>query len=144
MAQQDPPFPASGAPPARGAATPAPPAPPSLPPRRMIPHPVPLLRRLVPALSLLVVATGCSRSSGSAEVAEAETPADRTALFTKLPSSATGVRFENRLTESADLNVFTYRNFYNGGGVAIGDLDGDGLPEVLLTANEGGPRLYLN
>ena len=65
-------------------------------------------------------------------------------LFTRLPSSQTGVRFENRLTDSRELNVFTYRNYYNGGGVALGDLTSDGLPEVVLTANVAGPRLYLN
>src|SRR5262249_36485358 len=41
-------------------------------------------------------------------------------------------------------NVFTYRNFYNGGGVAIGDLSGDSLPEIVLTSNQEGPKLYLN
>src|SRR5215208_2110499 len=77
-------------------------------------------------------------------------PANRTAppidgkLFTRLPSSYTGVTFENPLTESREQNVFTYRNFYNGGGVALGDLTGDSLPEMLLTSNQGGPRLYLN
>ena len=65
-------------------------------------------------------------------------------LFTRLPSSETGVVFENRLAESREFNVFTYRNYYNGGGVALGDLTGDGLPEIVLTANVGGPRLYLN
>jgi hypothetical protein len=65
-------------------------------------------------------------------------------LFTRLPSSYTGVRFENRLVETRELNVFTYRNFYNGGGVAIGDLNGDSLPELLLTSNLDGNRLYLN
>ena len=54
------------------------------------------------------------------------------------------MRFENRITETADLNVFKYRNFYNGGGVAIGDLTGDGLPEVILVSNQGGPRLFMN
>ena len=43
-----------------------------------------------------------------------------------------------------ELNVFTYRNYYNGGGVAIGDLTGDGLPEIVLTSNQGGPRSILN
>ena len=54
------------------------------------------------------------------------------------------MRFENRLHETRDNNVFRYRNYYNGGGVAIGDLTGDGLPEIVLTSNEGGPRVYLN
>jgi len=42
------------------------------------------------------------------------------------------------------MNVFTYRNFYNGGGVAAGDLNGDGLPDLMLTSNMHGNRLYLN
>jgi hypothetical protein len=65
-------------------------------------------------------------------------------LFTQLPSTYTGVRFENRLADTRDLNVFTYRNYYNGGGVALGDLTGDGLPEVFLTSNLDENRLYLN
>src|SRR5712692_5763085 len=65
-------------------------------------------------------------------------------LFTRMPSSYTGVHFENRLSDTRDLNVFTYRNYYIGGGVAIGDLTGDGLPEIVLTSNQGGTRLYLN
>ncbi|TMB94255.1 MAG: VCBS repeat-containing protein, partial [Chloroflexi bacterium] len=75
---------------------------------------------------------------------EAPPPAQPGQLFTRLPSSYTGIDFANRLTDSRDFNVFTYRNFYNGGGVAIGDLSGDSLPEIVLTSNEGGPRLYLN
>ncbi len=73
-----------------------------------------------------------------------EAPAAEGRLFTELPSSYTGVRFENRLTDTHELNVFTYRNYYNGGGVALGDLTGDGLPELLLTSNLGPNRLYLN
>jgi hypothetical protein len=65
-------------------------------------------------------------------------------LFTSLPSSYTGVNFTNRVTDTPDFNVFTYRNYYNGGGVALGDLTGDGLPEIVLTSNEDGPKLYLN
>jgi len=61
-----------------------------------------------------------------------------------LPASYTGLHFANRVEATQELNVFTYRNFYNGGGVGIGDLNGDGLPEVMLTSNQHGNRLYLN
>src|SRR5436190_12080669 len=93
------------------------------------------LHVFLPALCLLA---GCSAAS-----TPAPPPADGH-LFTLLPPSYTGVRFENRLTDTHDLNVFTYRNYYNGGGVALGDLTGDGLPEIVLTSNQGGTRLYLN
>jgi enediyne biosynthesis protein E4 len=86
----------------------------------------------------------CSGGDGSGLGGRGTPPAADGHLFTLLPSGYTGVRFENRLTPTRDLNVFTYRNYYNGGGVALGDLTGDGLPEIVLTANEGGTRLYLN
>ena len=94
-------------------------------------------RRAAPLLRLLAAGllASCSGAGGSTPIAP---------LFTRLPSSETGVVFENRLTDTRELNVFTYRNFYNGGGVAIGDLTGDGLPEVVLTSNLGGTRLFLN
>ena len=92
-------------------------------------------------LFLLLAIVACSETKRD----DAPPPASRDGqLFTRLPSSYTGVNFANRLTETRDFNVFTYRNFYNGGGVAIGDLTGDSLPEIVLTSNEGGPRLYLN
>ncbi len=56
----------------------------------------------------------------------------------------TSIQFTNTLTESDDFNVFKYRNFYNGGGVATGDLNNDGLPEVFFTANQSANKLYLN
>lgn len=56
----------------------------------------------------------------------------------------TGINFENTLKDGVDFNIFSYRNFYNGGGVAIGDLNNDGLPEVFFTANQENNKLYLN
>ena len=94
-------------------------------------------------MALCLVAMAC-RGERPAEGFVGELPRPDGHLFTKLPASYTGVRFENRLTETRDFNVFKYRNFYNGGGVAAGDLTGDGLPELVLTSNQSGPRLYLN
>ncbi len=65
-------------------------------------------------------------------------------LFHLLDSSETGVGFVNDLTYNQDFNVYKYRNFYNGGGVAIGDINNDGLVDIYLTSNLSKNRLYLN
>lgn len=54
------------------------------------------------------------------------------------------IHFTNSLAETKAFNVFNYRNFYNGGGVAIGDLNNDGLPDIFFTSNQGANKLYLN
>ncbi len=56
----------------------------------------------------------------------------------------TGIDFENKTVNTKEFNIFSYRNFYNGGGVAIGDLNNDGLADVFFTANMGSNKLYLN
>ncbi|MEM8888777.1 MAG: CRTAC1 family protein, partial [Bacteroidota bacterium] len=65
-------------------------------------------------------------------------------LFSQLDSAQTGLNFINKVEDQKDFNVLTYRNFYNGGGVAIGDINNDGLPDVYFTANMAPNRLYLN
>lgn len=64
--------------------------------------------------------------------------------FTLLDSTHTGVGFTNTVTNTEDFNIFNYRNFYNGGGVAIGDVNNDGLPDLYFTANMGANKLYIN
>jgi hypothetical protein len=104
---------------------------------------------VVRRLALAILATGvagCSDTPAtSTRAPRSETaPGVGATLFTKMPSDYTGIRFENRIVESQAMNVFVYRNFYNGGGVATGDLNGDGLPEVILGSNMQGPRVFLN
>ena len=67
-----------------------------------------------------------------------------TLRFTRLSSSETGIIFTNDLTLKENFDVFRYRNYYNGGGVAIGDVNRDGLPDIYLTANMKPNKLFLN
>lgn len=70
-------------------------------------------------------------------------PADEN-LFESLPASQTGISFTNRLLDRKELNIFNYRNFYNGGGVAIGDVNNDGWADIYVTSNFEENHLYLN
>ena len=65
-------------------------------------------------------------------------------VFRLLEESETGIDFSNSLEFNNDFNVYKYRNFYNGGGVAIGDINNDGLQDVYFTANQSKNKLYLN
>ncbi|HSI70941.1 MAG TPA: CRTAC1 family protein, partial [Gillisia sp.] len=65
-------------------------------------------------------------------------------LFTLMDSEETGIKFINEVRNEKDFNIFKYRNFYNGAGVGIGDINNDGLPDVYLTSNMGENKLYLN
>jgi hypothetical protein len=89
---------------------------------------------LLSALVLLLLA--CSK-----EKEWKETP---NALFQRLSSDDTGIRFKNELINQANFDVFRYRNYYNGGGVGIGDINNDGLADVFLTSNMGDNKLFLN
>ncbi|MEL7160555.1 MAG: VCBS repeat-containing protein, partial [Bacteroidota bacterium] len=64
-------------------------------------------------------------------------------LFTLLPAESTGVDFTNQLTEGPNTNILVYEYFYNGGGVAAGDLNGDGNTDLYFTANMAENKLYL-
>src|SRR3979411_3204239 len=85
------------------------------------------------ALVALFAGVGCQQ-------ARQEAPT----FFDLLSPSATGVPFAHRLPEDTAFNILNYLYYYNGGGVAAGDVNGDGLPDLYFTANVGPNRLYLN
>jgi len=65
-------------------------------------------------------------------------------LFHLLDAEQTGIDFINQVDDGENFNVLTYRNFYNGGGVAIGDINNDSLPDIYFTSNQHKNKLYLN
>ncbi len=81
-------------------------------------------------LLLSVLLTGCKQSSKT--------------LFNEIAASKTGVTFKNILQESEQFNVLNYGYFYNGGGVAVGDINNDGLTDIYFTGNMVASHLYLN
>jgi hypothetical protein len=68
---------------------------------------------------------------------------DKAAVLFELMEN-TGINFENKVEDGKTENSFLFRNFYNGGGVGIGDINNDGLPDVFLTSNTAANKLYLN
>ena len=93
------------------------------------------MRNRVVLFSLfIIIFSNCSK----------ENSANENSLFTKLESSKTGINFVNEVKNGKNMNIFKYRNFYNGGGVAIGDINNDGLSDVFFTSNLGENKLYLN
>ena len=67
-----------------------------------------------------------------------------TPLFDRLDAERTGIFFENRAEGDSTFNILTYPYFYDGGGVAAGDVNRDGLIDLYFTANEGPNTLYMN
>jgi hypothetical protein len=91
-------------------------------------------------VSLLLIISLAACNSDSLE----NIPGDLSKQFSLLPPSHTGINFENLVEETADRGLLFYENFYAGSGVAIGDVNNDGLPDVFFTGNDVPNRLYIN
>lgn len=88
--------------------------------------------------SLFIVACDNKRPGEAGNASETKP------LFHLLEPETTGIDFINEVVDGENFNILTYRNFYNGGGVAIGDINNDSLPDLYLTSNQKKNKLFLN
>ena len=101
---------------------------------------IPGLKRIAGLMLFLAITLSCNSEKETTPVNTNE----ETTLFTLLPSARTGIDFLNKVENQKNFNIFKYRNFYNGGGVAIGDINNDGLADIYMTGNMVSNKLYLN
>jgi hypothetical protein len=97
----------------------------------------------ISAIILSLFITSCSDESET-DLTNNEASNEQMQLFTLLNPEESGFYFLNELSETETANVITYENYYNGAGVGVGDINNDGLPDLFLTGNSFGGRLYLN
>jgi len=88
------------------------------------------MNRYFKYIIIFVVFIGCSQKKGE--------------VFENSSSDKTGISFTNTISETDDLNILDYLYFYNGGGVAIGDINNDNLPDIFFSGNQVKNKLYLN
>jgi hypothetical protein len=100
---------------------------------------------LLPAI-LSFFFSACQEQSGRREAAgtSQEQAAPKETLFSLLTPGQTGIDFSNSIKENANASILNYQYFYNGGGVAVGDLNNDGLADLYFSGNIAPNRLYLN
>jgi len=91
---------------------------------------------------VFLILISCQEKSKDASIPQENIPDNP--VFELISTSQTGINFENTIKNKENFNIFSYRNFYNGGGVGIGDINNDGLEDLYFTSNQSQNKLYLN
>ena len=104
------------------------------------------MKKIISIFTLILFIAACgeqekqdeSKKQNSSEILKT------TLSFEKVDVADSGIDFVNTITENDTFNFFNFEYMYNGGGVAVGDINNDGLPDIYFTGNEVSDKLYLN
>lgn len=100
------------------------------------------MRNIVYFTLIMVIAVGCKKDISKNQVLVQETK--KTPVFELVPETYSTVHFKNTVEETLYFNFLNYSYIYNGGGVAVGDINNDGLEDIYFSSNQGTNALYLN
>ncbi len=98
------------------------------------------IRKVLSACCLLLFVLGCQNQSANTSGSNSESKN----LFEEIPSSQSGLTFNNKIIDSEDFNYFIYDGMYQGAGVGVGDVNNDGLLDIYFAGNQVKSKLYLN
>ena len=102
-----------------------------------------MMKKTILLFAFSLIFFGCNDTKKNTDTTTS-TSGNTKPLFTRMKASETGIDFRNDLKYDPNFNIYKYRNFYNGGGVAVGDFNNDGLPDIYMTSNMNHNKLYLN
>ena len=95
--------------------------------------------RIVLSLSFVFILFTCSKKESETQLEKSESY-----LLEELSHETTGIHFKNVVQDDLKHNNLNYMYFYNGGGISVGDINNDGLPDIYFVSNKGSNQLYLN
>lgn len=97
------------------------------------------MKRIIPFISLLIFIYACQNEKG---IINKQEHLSKDYLFHQVDSS--GIDFTNQITEDEAHSIINYIYYYNGAGVAVGDLNNNGLPDLFFVGNTAQNKLYFN
>lgn len=95
------------------------------------------MRLKIIIIALCLIGFSCKREKNAQEK-------PRDYLFQSLPTDSSNIKFENTITEDPEHSIINYIYYYNGGGIAAGDINNDQLPDLYFVGNSTPNKLYLN